>query len=695
MRTTWIILRLSFACLLLSLPAAAQTSTTGALQGTVADPQGAMVAGAEVKLLDRATNRSQIERTNDRLNTTGFRGAAPTSLTADAVTFRLDHKITEKMQFMGRYSYQRDLAPQAGQLDIRNPANVGILRELNQRGANVITGFDYTITSNLVNTFRFGWVQNKSDLIGTNPFAVGSTLGLTGTDSSIGKVAIDLGGLNEPIDVAAQSARTQILRDRNIQYSDSVIWTKGSHTFSFGGEFRSLPFLFTHNDQVAFLTGPIAALASGSFLTIPATNRPPTCSASVTTNCLRSQDVSQWNNLYAATLGMLDNLSIVGARDGSLNPLPFGTDLVTETNMKYFQFHFQDTWRVRPTLTLNYGLTYSWLTPPKEKLDRIAFVTDRNTGEVFTAQGYLEAKRQAALQGRVFNPTLGVRPLLDSSRDTLFDTDYSNLGPRLAVAWNPSYSRGRSGFLKSLFGESRTVVRAGFGIVHDRVNTVSVILPPAFGIGFGQVLQTPAPACNASGAPGAGCNASAGAGNRGLSAFRLGWDGNVPIPAFAPATSPIVPAILSGGITFATDPERKIGRNYLIDFTVQRELKATLAQPRYKERFVIKARGGIYLLETRLVAYIQMQDEIPFAYDGQGERYPLHESLSHLEKELDPLLFFRLNRSEIINLHFIEKLEPYSYDRLAIKLKRLNVTLISSINRTPELRRWIEDGLVA
>src|SRR5262245_55918969 len=65
MRTIWIILRLSLACLLLSLPATAQTSTTGAVQGTVTDPQGAVVAGAEVKLLDQATNRSQIERTND------------------------------------------------------------------------------------------------------------------------------------------------------------------------------------------------------------------------------------------------------------------------------------------------------------------------------------------------------------------------------------------------------------------------------------------------------------------------------------------------------------------------------------------------------------------------------------------------------------------------------------------------------
>jgi len=123
-----------------------------------------------------------------------------------------------------------------------------------------------------------------------------------------------------------------------------------------------------------------------------------------------------------------------------------------------------------------------------------------------------------------------------------------------------------------------------------------------------------------------------------------------------------------------------------------RELKATLAQPRYKERFVIKAKGGIYMLETRRVAYIQIRDEIPFAYDDQGSRYPLNETLNQLEKTLAPLMFFRINRSEIVNIHFIEKLEPYFNDRLSIKIKRLGVTLISSINRTPELRRWIEGG---
>src|SRR5207302_8497903 len=108
----------------------------------------------------------------DGRSTICFRGTVPTSLSNDAVTFRLDHKITEKIQFMGRYSYYRELAPSSTQLDIRNPAQVGILRSFNKRGANVTAGFDYTISQNLVNTFRFGWVQNKNDLSGTNPFAV-------------------------------------------------------------------------------------------------------------------------------------------------------------------------------------------------------------------------------------------------------------------------------------------------------------------------------------------------------------------------------------------------------------------------------------------------------------------------------------------------------------------------------------------
>jgi hypothetical protein len=552
----------------------ASSTACGPSGGLPCDPRGLGISPTIRQMFSQLPEGND-PTLGDGLNTVGFRGNVPTSLTADAVTFRLDHSFTEKLQFMGRYSYQRSLSPLAGtsQLDIRNPRQVVPLRSLNNRGASVIAGLDYQFTPTLLNTFRFGWVQNKLDLIGTNPFTVASLLGLPGTDSAVGGVGLDLGGLDEPISVNAQSARTQIIRDRNIQFSDTMTWIKGSHTISFGGEFRSLPFLFTHNDQVTFLTGPVADLSSGSFLSIPAVNRPPTCGGAVTTNCLRSQDVSRWDDLYAATLGLIDNVNIVGARDGTLNPLPFGTDLITDTNMYYTQFHFQDTWRMTSTVTLTYGVTYSWLTPPTEALNRMALLIDNTTGDVLTYRGYLGAKKEAALRGEVFNPELAVLPIAQSNRDSIFNTDYSNVGPRVSLAWSPAF---RDGWLGRVLGNRRTAIRTGFGIVYDRVNTVTVILPPAFGIGFGQVLQAPVPACNASGTPGPGCNPSAGASNRGLSTFRVGQDGIIPLPDFPPGTSPIIPQVLSGSITFATDPERKTGRNYLIDFTIQRELPANL-----------------------------------------------------------------------------------------------------------------------
>ncbi|HSE31377.1 MAG TPA: carboxypeptidase-like regulatory domain-containing protein [Pyrinomonadaceae bacterium] len=549
-----------------------RTSTLCGAAGTSAcDPRG-LGLSPTVNAMFNLMPSGNDPTLGDGLNTTGFRGNVSAPFTFDTVAARFDHNITSKLQFMARYSYQRDLQPQIGQLDIRDTSNVVPLRALNRRGASVISGLDYQISPNWFNSFRFGWVQNKSDLIGTGPSAVGALLGLPGTNSSIGPTGVDLSILNEAIDVAAQSARTQILSDRNIQFSNATTWIKGKHNVRFGGEFRSLPFLFVHNDQVTFLTGPIVALDSGSFLSIPATNRPPTCAGAVTTNCIRAGDVARWNDLYAVGLGLVDNVSIVGARDGGLQPLPLGTDLISDTSMRYYQFHVEDTWRVRPSLTLTYGLTYSWLTPLQEKLDRIALITDLNTGEVFSAESYLRRKEEAARAGQVFNPRIGVRPLNDSGRDSLSDTDYSNLGPRIAVAWSPSF---KDGFMGGLFGQ-RTVLRGGFGVVHDRVNTISVLLPAAFGIGFGQVLQTPAPLCNATGTPGAGCNPAAGAGNRALSAFRAGVDGNIPIPAFTGGTSPIVPADLSGGTSFATDPNRKIGRNYLIDFTIQREVPANM-----------------------------------------------------------------------------------------------------------------------
>jgi two-component system response regulator LytT len=121
------------------------------------------------------------------------------------------------------------------------------------------------------------------------------------------------------------------------------------------------------------------------------------------------------------------------------------------------------------------------------------------------------------------------------------------------------------------------------------------------------------------------------------------------------------------------------------------EIQKSLKQPKYKERFVVKLRGGIQLLETKNIAFFQMRDEILFAFDSQGNKFPLNETLSNLENSLNPRQFFRLNRGEIINLDYIANLKPDFQDRLIVSLKNSNVKLTSSASRTSDLRKWLEN----
>lgn len=126
---------------------------------------------------------------------------------------------------------------------------------------------------------------------------------------------------------------------------------------------------------------------------------------------------------------------------------------------------------------------------------------------------------------------------------------------------------------------------------------------------------------------------------------------------------------------------------------VVRELGQALrqsTQPTYKQRFPVRLRNGIHLLPVADIAYLQADEGVVFAIDKIGGRYPLNGTLTELERQLDPAAFGRLNRSELVNIAFIERLEPYFNNRVAVKLRDQQVTLITSAAQTPEFWRWLE-----
>lgn len=123
------------------------------------------------------------------------------------------------------------------------------------------------------------------------------------------------------------------------------------------------------------------------------------------------------------------------------------------------------------------------------------------------------------------------------------------------------------------------------------------------------------------------------------------------------------------------------------------ELKTVLQQEQnggYKKRFAVKKRDGIKLLEVQEVACFIANGDFVLAHDVQGRQHALTLTLSSLESQLDPALFFRINRSEIVRVDCITHIAPYFKNRLVLTLKGLNTSLHTSESRTPAFRRWVE-----
>src|SRR5215472_16525752 len=511
----------------------------------------------------------------DGVNILGLLGTVPGQLKSDGVGVKLDHAFTEKVHFFGRYSYSRTLSPiQSGfQMDLRNKPSTPSGQQL--RGDAIISGLDWQLRPNLLNSFRGGWVRSRQDFSVIRPSTSAKQLALQGTASSASQtgfislapgLATGSGFLDTIVDVDTQRARHQAIYDSNKQYSDFLTWTKGKHTMVGGTNMRWLPTIHDRDDKViGSVNSLVAALDGDHNFAIPAVNRPPACSAG---------DVTRWDRLYAASLGLVDNVGILTASDGQLNPLPFGTTLVAHTTLRSYDFFWQDTWRMTPSFTMTYGLSYGWQTTPQEKDGKQALMVDAGNGnKILTAKDYLDAKAAAAAAGNFYDPTIGYMPIRSSGRSNVFNVDYGDFAPRFSLAWNPSFS---SGFLGHVFADRKTVVRGGYGISYDRINTVGSVIIPMLGVGFAQTLTVGAPSCNFGGSTG-GTNCAVNA-TPGGSIFRVGVDGSIPTPApLTKQSIPVVPkGFLAETLSFADDPDWKVGRNHMVDFTVQREMRGNM-----------------------------------------------------------------------------------------------------------------------
>src|SRR6185437_8410161 len=114
-----------------------------------------------------------------------------------------------------------------------------------------------------------------------------------------------------------------------------------------------------------------------------------------------------------------------------------------------YDWYGQDTWKIRPNLTLNLGLRYQLNSVPYEEGANFSNLLQNpmtfNFGQPVTFS--------------LVGPGTG---------HSLYQPDYKDIEPRVGLSWDP-------------MGDGKTAVRAGFGIFHDRV----------FGNAFGNARADP------------------------------------------------------------------------------------------------------------------------------------------------------------------------------------------------------------
>jgi DNA-binding LytR/AlgR family response regulator len=130
-------------------------------------------------------------------------------------------------------------------------------------------------------------------------------------------------------------------------------------------------------------------------------------------------------------------------------------------------------------------------------------------------------------------------------------------------------------------------------------------------------------------------------------------------------------------------------QNALVNLT--QLIQKSFSDKSYKKRFMINTHQGIYFLYTETILFFEANEGVVFAHDYQGNKHLLSEpTLKEIEEQLNPLDFYRINRGELIHKLYIEKIERYQKNTLAIKLKDYQTLLKTSQSQTAAFREWVE-----
>lgn len=116
-----------------------------------------------------------------------------------------------------------------------------------------------------------------------------------------------------------------------------------------------------------------------------------------------------------------------------------------------------------------------------------------------------------------------------------------------------------------------------------------------------------------------------------------------------------------------------------------------LYRPAYKSRLVVKLGDKIRHIEANDIAYFFSEDKVSFLVTNDSKKYIINYSLEQIEKFMNPVDFYRLNRKYIAHINAIETIDKYFNSRLKIGLKpEVEDDVLISRTKVSDFLNWLE-----
>ena len=128
-----------------------------------------------------------------------------------------------------------------------------------------------------------------------------------------------------------------------------------------------------------------------------------------------------------------------------------------------------------------------------------------------------------------------------------------------------------------------------------------------------------------------------------------------------------------------------------LDFNDIKKLLINPIDREYKKRFSVKVGQHLKLINIDDIECFYSENKGTYLYTTEGRNYLLDTTLEHLENELEPQTFFRINRKFFININAIKDMVSYTNSRLQIKLKSYKEQeVVVARERVKDFKSWLE-----